>query len=154
MTSRTREAGRDRVKVAPSISLHLPLRASVLNPDPTAGPSAPTPYRDSQGVGLCEEQVASLEVIIEVEEPTGKQRRQEAVRAPPRPRPAKTAFGPCVPTCQSPERLPTYSLDRCRLGAPASIHQCQGPGHSCLRGPGDSGPCAALAHLGCNPSSD
>lgn len=47
-------------------------RAAVLNPDPTAGPSTPVPYRDSEGVGLREEQVASLEVIIEVEESTGK----------------------------------------------------------------------------------
>lgn len=58
--------------------------ASVLNPDPTAGPSGSTPYRDSEGVGLREEQVPSLEVIVEVEESTGKERRQEAVRRPHR----------------------------------------------------------------------
>lgn len=74
-----------------------------MNPDPTAGPSAPTPYRDSEGVGLCEEQVASLEVIIEVEEPTGKQRRQEAVRAPPDPGLPRQPLGlVCLPA--SPQR--------------------------------------------------
>lgn len=56
-----------------------------MNPDPTAGPSAPAPYRDSEGVGLREEQVASFEVIIEVEESTGKLTRKEVVRPHPAP---------------------------------------------------------------------
>lgn len=77
-----------------AISLYLPLEPSVLNPDPTAGPSVTpshTPHsthRDSEGVGLGEEQVPTLEVIVEVEESTAEGKRQEAVRPQPRPRPA------------------------------------------------------------------
>lgn len=110
---------------------------SVLNPEPTAGlPGLPVTYRDGEGIGLCEEQVPALEVIVEVEESTGEGGRQEAVR--PSPRPAD----PC------PGGLPTCNPDRCRLGAPASTPQCRGPGRSCPRAPGGSGPCAAPALLG------
>lgn len=93
-------------------------------------------YRDGEGVGLCEEQVPALEVIVEVEESAGEGGRQEAVRPPPR------------PPCLTPGGPPTCSLGRCRPGAPASTPRCQGPGRSCLHAPGGSGPCAVPALLG------
>lgn len=73
--------------MAPAFSCICFWDPSVLNPEPTAVLPVPNhhppPYPDSEGVGLCEEQVPALEVIVEVEESTGGG-RQEAVRSHPR----------------------------------------------------------------------
>ena len=53
----------------------------------------PISYRDCEGVGLREEQVPALEVIVEVEESTGERGRQEAGSETPARHPAQPLEG-------------------------------------------------------------
>ena len=61
-------------------------------PAPLPAPWSPS-YRDREGVGLCEEQVPTLEVIVEVEESTGERGKQEAGSETPARRPTQPLEG-------------------------------------------------------------